>query len=287
MPFPIADLVMKLRMSRAAISTHPDFPRSAPAQAFDRALKRRWLPLAGLLGAGMDLLAALAGTDKYGQHFYTEVYDALARPHRRRPVTLLEIGVGGYAGWLGGESLLMWAAYFRKGRIYGIDLVDKTALSRDRIKVFQCSQVDRERLTALAREIGPFDFIIDDGSHVNAHQIETFRILWPFLKDGGTYVVEDVQTSYWPSFGGGTPGSPGYQGSCMSFFKQLCDSVNLPEFLEPPRSDARLDHTIASVTFHHNLIVLTKDVTERVSNLELDQPQVRAGLMRPAEGADR
>lgn len=287
MPFPIADLVMKLRMSRAAISTHPDFPRSAPAQAFDRALKRRWLPLAGLLGAGMDLLAALAGTDKYGQHFYTEVYDALARPHRRRPVTLLEIGVGGYAGWLGGESLLMWAAYFRKGRIYGIDLVDKTALSRDRIKVFQCSQVDRERLTALAREIGPFDFIIDDGSHVNAHQIETFRILWPFLKDGGTYVVEDVQTSYWPSFGGGTPGSPGYQGSCMSFFKQLCDSVNLPEFLEPPRSDARLDHTIASVTFHHNLIVLTKDVTERVSNLELDQPQVRAALMRPAEGADR
>ncbi len=287
MPFPFADLVMKLRVGRRAVSTHPDFLRDPQAQSFDRALKRRWLPLAGSLGAGMDLLAALAGTDKYGQHFYTEVYDAVARPHRRRPVTLLEIGVGGYAGWLGGESLLMWAAYFPKGRIYGIDVVDKTALSRDRIKVFQCSQVDRERLTALAREIGPFDFVIDDGSHMNAHQIETFGILWPFVKDGGTYVVEDVQTSYWPSFGGGPLGSPGYQRSCMSFFKSLCDSVNLPEFLERPGPEARLDHTIASVSFHHNLIVLAKDITERVSNIDLERPEVRASLMRPAEGAER
>lgn len=287
MPFPIADLVMKLRVGRGAVSTHPEFLRSAQALAFDRALKQRWLPLAGIFGAGMDLLAALAGTDKYGQHFYTEVYEALSRPHRHRPVTLLEIGVGGYEGWLGGESLLMWAAYFRKGRIYGIDVVDKTALSRDRIKVFQCSQVDRERLTALAREIGPFDIVIDDGSHMNAHQIETFRILWPFVRDGGTYVVEDVQTSYWPSFGGGTPGSRAYDGSCMSYFKRLCDSVNLPEFLERPGADAGLDHTIASVTFHHNLVVLVKDVTERVSNIPLDSPEVRASLMRPAEGADR
>lgn len=284
--FPIADLVMKLRFERRAVSTYSDFLRNPQAQAFDRALKQRWLPLAAFFRAGMDTLAALAGTDKYGQHFYTEVYEALARPHRRKPVTLLEVGVGGFEGWLGGESLLMWAAYFQKGSIYGIDVVDKTALSRGRIKVFQCSQVDRERLTALAREIGPFDFVIDDGSHMNRHQIETFRILWPFVKDGGAYVVEDVQTSYWPMFGGGVFGSPAYQRSCVSFFKSLCDSVNLPEFLEPPGPDTRLDHTIASVAFHHNLIVLTKDVTKRVSNLALDRPAVRANLIQPANGAD-
>jgi hypothetical protein len=284
--FPIADLIMKLRLARRALPGDPQFPNDPAAQALDRSLKR-WLPAAALCRAGMDTLAALAGTDKYGQHSYTPVYEEIARPLRRRPVTLLEVGVGGYSRWSGGESLLMWEAYFPRGRIYGIDLVDKTALSRGRIKVFQCSQVDRERLTALAREIGPFDLVIDDGSHMNAHQVETFGILWPFVKDGGTYVVEDVQTSYWPSFGGGVLDSPAYQRSCMSFFKGLSDSVNLAEFLARPAADARLDHTIASIAFHHNLIVLTKDVTERVSNFFLDREDVRAALMQPAEGADR
>jgi hypothetical protein len=286
-PFPIADLIYKLRASRHAVSEHPEFLRDPQAQAFDRSLKQRWLPIASFLRAGMDTLAALAGTDKYGEHFYTPVYEEMARPHRRKPVTLLEVGVGGYSGWVGGESLHMWAAYFPKGKIYGIDVVDKTVLSRGRIKVFQCSQVDRERLTALAREIGPFDFVIDDGSHLNAHQVETFGILWPFVRDGGTYVVEDVQTSYWPSYGGGPLGTQTYQRSCMSFFKKLCDSVNVPEFLEQPGPDALVDHTIASIAFHHNMIVLTKDVTARVSNIPLDRPEWRAKLMQPMEGADR
>jgi hypothetical protein len=285
--FPIADLVMRLRVGRRALAGFPELVGDPQAQAFDRSLKERWLPIAGFFRADLDVLAALAGTDKYGQHFHTSVYEDVARPYRHKPVTLLEVGVGGYTGWLGGESLLMWAAYFPKGRIYGIDLIDKTALSRDRIKVFQCSQVDRERLTAIAREVGPFDLVIDDGSHMNDHQIETFRILWPFVRDGGTYVVEDVQTSYWPRFRGGVLGTPGYAGSCMSFFKGLCDSVNLPEFLERPPPDAVLDYTIASVAFHHNLIVLTKDVTARVSNLALDRAEVRAKLMQPAEGGSR
>ena len=51
---------------------------------------------------------------------------------------------------------------------------------------------------------GPFDFVIDDGSHASPQQIESFRILWPFIKDRGVYIIEDVQTSYWPAFGGGT-----------------------------------------------------------------------------------
>jgi hypothetical protein len=287
LPIAIADLVMKLRVGRGALVNFQSFWTDPQAQAFDRSLKQRWLPLAGFFRAGMDVLAALSGTDKYGQHFYTLVYEELARPHRREPVTLLEIGVGGYAGWTGGESLLMWEAYFPKGKIYGIDLVDKTVLSRGRVKVFQCSQVDRERLTALAREIGPFDFVIDDGSHMNAHQVETFRILWPFVKDGGTYVVEDVQTSYWPQYGGGVLGTPGYQRSCMSFFKSLADSVNMAEFLAQPGPDAVVDRAVASVAFHHNLIVVTKDTGERMSNFPLDRPEVRDALMRPAEGAER
>ena len=279
----LADLIFGLRARRGAIPDLPGFQRDAGARALHRSLQR-WLPLAGMLGADMDLLAALAGTDKYGLHMYTPVYAALTAARRGRSVSLLEIGVGDFGGRPGGESLLMWAAYFRKGRIYGIDIVDKTALSSGRIKVFQCSQTDRERLTALARDIGPFDFVVDDGSHRSEHQIESFRILWPFVKDGGVYVVEDVQTSYWPYFGGGVLGTREYGGSCMSFFKTLADSVNLPEFLEPPAPEAELQETIGAIAFHHNMIAITKDAGPRRSNLDL--AALRPVLMRPRESPD-
>jgi demethylmacrocin O-methyltransferase len=248
-----------------------------PGTPLDRHLQR-FGRVAGWCGAGLDLLAALYGTDKFGDHEYTPVYEALMRPARRRPVRLLEVGVGGYAGALGGESLRMWASYFRRGRITAIDLYDKTALTAGRVQVYQCSQVDAPKLAALAKEHGPFDFVIDDGSHLNAHQIQTFRILWPHVKDRGVYIVEDVQTSYWPSYGGGPLGSPAYERSCMRWFKELADSVNLPEFLEPAR--AGLEASLGSIAFHHNLIVLRKDAAERYSNFRLDDPAVRAGLMR-------
>jgi demethylmacrocin O-methyltransferase len=263
------------RLARLVLNLRRNLPPGTP---LDRHLQR-FGRLAGWLGADLDTLAALYGTDKFGQHEYTPVYDALMRASRRRPVRLLEIGVGGYAGALGGESLRMWESYFRRGRITGIDLYDKTALSAGRVQVFQCSQVDAPKLTSLAQALGPFDFIIDDGSHLNAHQIETFAILWPHLKDGGTYIVEDVQTSYWPAYGGGPLGTEAYRKSCMQWFKDYADSVNLPEFLQP--APGALDPGLGSITFHHNLIVLRKDLGERFSNANLDLPETRGRLMQP------
>lgn len=271
------------RYSRGAIpGLFPKYKEDPRALATDRRFKK-WARVAGVLGARLEVLAALCGTDKFGPHQYTPVYEALMGPMRRQPVTLLELGVGGFGHSLGGESLLMWAAYFRRGRIYGVDIEDKTRLSKGRIIVLQCSQADQDRLAALGDEIGPFDFVIDDGSHVNAHQIASFQTLWPHVKHGGAYVVEDVQTSYWPAFGGGALGSPGYERSAMAYFRALADSVNAPEFLEPPK--ARIDPRIGSIAFHHNLIVITKDLRVRLSNLALEADAVRATLLTPGNGA--
>ena len=270
---------MSGRLSRLVLNLRRNLPPDpARASRFERLLRRFARP-AGWLGADLSLLATLYGTDKYGEHDYTPVYQELMRPWRGKPVRLLEVGVGGYAGVPGGESLRMWESYFRRGRIFGIDVYDKTALSGGRVQVFQCSQVDAQRLAAMAQEVGPFDFIIDDGSHLNAHQIETFGILWPCLKDGGAYIVEDVQTSYWPAYGGGPLGAPGYARSCMQRFKDLADSVNLPEFLQP--APPGLDAGIGSIAFHHNLIVVRKDRSARFSNMPVDNPEARRKLMRP------
>ena len=42
-----------------------------------------------------------------------------------------------------------------------------------------------------------FDIIVDDGSHVPWHQLLTFEIMFEtWLKPGGIYIIEDVETSY-------------------------------------------------------------------------------------------
>jgi hypothetical protein len=66
----------------------------------------------------------------------------------------------------------------------------------------------------------------------------------------------------------------------MRWFKDLADSVNLPEFLLPP--PAGLDAAVASIAFHHNLIVVRKGLAARYSNMPIDDPGVRAQLMRGA-----
>ncbi|HKW94504.1 MAG TPA: class I SAM-dependent methyltransferase [Methylomirabilota bacterium] len=259
-------------------AVNPTYESDAVAARTDRIFKM-CVGAAGFLRLDLALIAALAGTDKFGVHDYVPTYDILMRPFRSRRISLLELGVGGYSAATGGESLRMWAAYFRRGRIYGVDIYDKTALSGGRVKVFQCSQTDRERLTVIAKECGPFDFIIDDGSHDNADQIYSFGVLWPFLTDGGSYVVEDVQTSYWPSFGGGSVGSDGYKASALTFFKDLVDSVNVCEFLDRSTTGPTLEPTIGRIEFRHNLIVITKDRSIPESNLNLEDASIRAWLL--------
>jgi predicted O-methyltransferase YrrM len=39
-----------------------------------------------------------------------------------------------------------------------------------------------------------FDLIIDDGSHILQHQQAAVEQLWPLLRPGGVFVVEDIQS---------------------------------------------------------------------------------------------
>jgi hypothetical protein len=151
----------------------------------------------------LSRLAILNGTDKFGFHDYTPNYHALFTPWRDKPVRVLEIGVGGYGDEdRGGQSLATWRDYFPQGQITGLDLQKKRLDFGPRVRIVQGSQVDPDVLARTVAEQGPFDIIIDDGSHRNEHVVESFRLLWPTLVPGGIYVAEDVQTAFMPRFGG-------------------------------------------------------------------------------------
>jgi len=87
----------------------------------------------------------------------------------------LEIGVGGYDNpYSGGESIFLWKSYFPFARLFFVGIVDKTHFSQSRVKVFAGSQDDVNILQGVVDAAGKFNVIIDDGSHVNRHQIESF-----------------------------------------------------------------------------------------------------------------
>jgi hypothetical protein len=212
----------------------------------------------------LNRLAALFGSDKWGSHWYTPLYDRYFRPRKLKRLNVLEIGVGGYEDLhAGGNSLRMWKAYFRKSRIVGIDLHDKSFMSEARMDIRQCDQVDEEKLTGLSREYGGFDIVIDDGSHVCEHVIRSFEILFPILRANGIYVIEDIQTSYWPSWGGGLDNCK----SSMNYFKALVDGLNHVEYPISDYQPTYWDRNIVEISFFHNIVFIQKGNNDEATNL--------------------
>ena len=231
-------------------------------------------------GPGEDVgpltrIAIRHGTDKWGAHFYTPVYHRLFAHLRDKPVRLLEIGVGGYEfATLGGASLAMWADYFPNGRILGIDSFAKTLDLGPRVRVHQGSQDDAAFLTRMSAEHGPFDIVIDDGSHVPAHVIASFNALFPLLVDGGLYVIEDVQTTFWPNFGGSALDG----GATMHLGRAILEHLNHAEIkiVQPGRQVSDLVKSIRSFHAWHNIFVVEKGDNAEPSNFDFRLDNVHA-----------
>lgn len=229
------------------------------SQANRRALRRKLNAFkAYFVSYDLSKLGFMFGTDKIEGHNYTVHYMSHFKKYRLKRIKLLEIGVGGYDNPLaGGNSLRMWKHYFPFGKIFSLDIYDKSPHEENRIKIFKGSQIDGEFLNKICNEIGDLDIIIDDGSHVNSHVIETFKILFPKLKEDGIYAIEDTQTSYWSDYGGDSR-DLGNPNTMMNYFKTLVDGLNHEEFEKPDYQKNYFDKNIVSMHFYHNLIFIYK-----------------------------
>lgn len=102
--------------------------------------------------------------------------------------SILEIGVDG-AG-----SLLMYAAYFRFAKAFGMDIQTKpnSLDSNDRVTFIQGDAYTMASVEMFSK-LGPFAWIVDDGSHTLESQMMFCRHYAPLLSDEGVACVEDVQ----------------------------------------------------------------------------------------------
>jgi len=77
---------------------------------------------------------------------------------------------------------------------------------------------------------GPFDIVIDDGSHISQHQIKTFEYCFIHcVKPGGLYIVEDLQTSFYgPPHWGSTPQAQDARQTMAQYLSDLQLSLHFP-----------------------------------------------------------
>jgi cephalosporin hydroxylase len=125
---------------------------------------------------------------------------------------VVELGI-----WDGG-SLAFWNEVLRPNKLVGIDVADRANSEyfqrylgsrglHDRIKTYwRTDQRDGERLQQIvsAEFAGPLDLIIDDASHTYHATKASFETLFPLLRPGGLYIIEDWAWGHWPEHNGPT-----------------------------------------------------------------------------------
>ena len=144
-----------------------------------------------------------------GWHNYTKIYHSLFSEIREQKLNILEIGIGSVnpqiisnmcgtasGDYTPGASARGWHEYFPNSHIYVCD-IDKDIINfpQERITGFFLDQTDSrsiiEQLYGRFADI-QFDIIIDDGLHRFSLNWEVLKLLFPKLKNGGIYIIEDV-----------------------------------------------------------------------------------------------
>ena len=187
-------------------------------------------------------------------HNYSEVFAEYADSE----VRLLELGV------LHGGSLDLWAKYFSKGTIVGVDINQVEVNQHNgRVRFFQGDQSDVALLRNVRNLTAPdgFDIIIDDGSHFARHTENSFLHLYmEALKPGGIYVIEDWGTGYWNKW----PDGKDLNLTNGHIITKLRSGTNLPKATEPTEISYQ-SHEYGMVGLIKQLIdeVAIRDVTKQ------------------------
>ena len=219
----------------------------------------------------LDAIGLKFGTDKASTHHnYLNFYEGFFAEKRTAPITILEVGV-----WQG-ASLKTWEAYFPAAKVVGADIMPATRrFQRGRVAMEIVDQSNIDDLTRLAVKHGPFDIVVEDGSHIWDHQILTLKTLYPFVKPGGLYIAEDLQTNY-------ESHRADFQGlateSCVEYLKGWMDvlvagtAVDVAKIADPfLRTYGR---SAQFMTFYRHACLIRKGMTGREAALRTHEALV-------------
>ena len=129
------------------------------------------------------------------KHRYDRVYAPALHQLKDHPFRMLEIGV------FKGNSTEAFVEYCPQVQVVGVDIFVRVdvknipILNHPQVRAFKCDSLEgptEEFMSIVGTDT--FDIIIDDGLHTHEAQWKTFLNFIPYLREGGSYFIEDV----WP-----------------------------------------------------------------------------------------
>ncbi|MDA5558632.1 hypothetical protein [Shimia sp. MMG029] len=177
---------------KAPIPAKPKPAGVAPVQTIEK-VGRGQVNLTDLA----DRLELDRGSSK---HRYTELYQLLLLQYRNRKIEFMEIGQEamaspeqGHADGAEVPSVQMWLEYFPKGQVSRLVHGEEAVFADDRRAQMACRLEDRASIKAAVPLNSKFDVIIDDATQASHHQQNAFLELFPKIKSGGIYIIEDLR----------------------------------------------------------------------------------------------
>ena len=133
---------------------------------------------------------------------YLRVYEQLAAGFS--PRSILELGI------FQGGSYVLLDKLFKPRRMSAVEispqpvepLLRYIAAMEGRFVHFSTSQCDREILGQIVRDelADELDLVVDDASHTYEQTKAAFEFLFPLLRPGGAYVIEDWSWAHAPRY---------------------------------------------------------------------------------------
>lgn len=134
------------------------------------------------------------GSDKESNHHYGDAYEDLFsftddngwNSTRESVELMMEVGVAD------GSSLLAWREVFPNALCVGFDIHPAAYISTGGGKFeFHLGDATTKEACERAAAGRRFDLIVDDATHRLEDVLRTLFWLWPYVRAGGMYVIED------------------------------------------------------------------------------------------------
>ena len=202
---------------------------------------------------------------------YYRIYDKVFSDRQFVPNSYLEVGVHF------GDSLEVFRKTYETCKIVGIDLdPDKVESSADQSpRIYKCDQTDKETLEDIVQKEfhSGIDLVIDDASHIGSKSYQTFEILFPFVKKGCFYIIEDWGTGYWPTWSDGEKYNKplflklpwkkksqikSHSFGMVGFVKSLIDYVHLDSILLGTKGKFLPNCSVSEIIFYPGICILRK-----------------------------
>lgn len=134
------------------------------------------------------------GTDKNSFHSYLDTYEKILNKYKGKEINILEIGVQH------GGSILLWHDFLPLANIIGTDIQNIIHekifdnIEPMRVRVYLSDAYSDKFISEITRDYYGLDVVIDDGPHTLDSQILCLIKYIPILNQGGTLIIEDIQS---------------------------------------------------------------------------------------------